>query len=78
MTGDPASPYPFLTPTPSLPIVFAQPPGELAQQLADLFNKALAAADHWTTLRDYDRSIQCHQAAALYASACMAAYANGM
>ena len=78
MTGDPTSPYPFLAPTPPIVLPLTQPIGPTAQQLADLANKMLGAADHWATLRDYDRCIQCHQAAALYASASVAAYANGM
>ena len=53
-------------------------PGPDAQALADLCNKLLAAADHWVTLGQVDRAIQCHQAAALYANASALAYQNGV
>lgn len=55
------------------------PPGSLgpmAQQLADLGQRMLDAAEHWATLDDYPMAAQCHQAAAQYFSASMLAEAN--
>lgn len=77
MKADPASPS--LSMAPSVPVKLVDPaPGPTAQQLVDLANKMLAGADHWSTLRDYDRTIQCHQAAAAYLHAALVAYANGV
>lgn len=52
------------------------PPGLDARSLADLSQIMLDAADHWLTLSQPDRAIQCHIAAAAYASASALAYVN--
>ena len=52
------------------------PPGMDARTLGDLAQAMLDAADHWLTLSQPDRAIQCHQAAAMYANASALAYVN--
>ena len=53
-----------------------QAPGMDAWTLANLAQRMRDAGDHWFSLNQPDRAIQCHIAAALYSNASGAAYVN--